>query len=154
MTPLRTISGVDQIQISAACSCLNWLPLPRLGGRAMGRIKQSLHISFLDFPESGLWEDDWAKFWAAIFHSAYKVTISSHTQENNMKTRWDKIRRKKTRAPKRSWKRQCCIHCVESQNPSDPKSRKVSVDMRAFLRSSFPWAVSSIHFSTKQRRDS
>lgn len=44
-------------------------------------------------------EDDWVKFWVAIFfpHSAYKVNIphTPHTPENNMKTRRDKIKCKK-----------------------------------------------------------
>lgn len=96
-------------------------------GRGQGRRQDQAILTGLlsRFFRFILWEDDWVKFWAAIFHSAYRVTISSHTQENNMKTRWDKIRRKKTRAPKRSWKRHCCIHCVESQNPPIPSPGKL-----------------------------
>lgn len=74
-------------------------------------------------------EDDWVKFWVAIFfpHSAYKVNIPHipHTQENNMKTRRDKIKCKKTQTPKRSWKCQWRIHWVESQSePSNPSPGK------------------------------
>lgn len=103
-------------------------------------------------------EDDWVKFWVAIFfpHSAYKVNIphTPHTQENNMKTRRDKIKCKKTRTPKRSWKCQWRIHWVECQSESsNPKSRKASEPLWG-LQKGFhfhePWVPSTLAQSREE----
>lgn len=113
-----------------------WLFLPKLAptplarmpsseGRAHGcrqdqAIPPCLLSRFFSEPEMTGWSS------GPPFFTQPTKSISSHTQENNMKTRRDKIECKKTPTPKRSQKYQWRIHRVGSQiESSDPKSKKL-----------------------------